>query len=192
MESVIEAWELPESLTIAGREYEIRTDFRDVLRILLSFHDPDLGEDEKVYVCLFILFVDFEALSADDYEEAFQAAAHFIDCGRDWQDSPKKSPRVMDWEQDRSILFPAINKAAGTEVRTVPYMHWWTFMGYYMEISDGIFSIILSLRQKRIKGKKLEKWEQEFWQQNKDICVLKKKISQEEQEKRDKLNALLG
>lgn len=138
------------------------------------------------------VFVDFEALPADDYEEAFQAAAHFIDCGRDWQDSPKKSPRVMDWEQDKSILFPAINKAAGLEVRTVPYMHWWTFMGYYMEISEGVFSTILSLRQKRAKGKKLEKWEQEFWQQNKDICVLKKRLSQEEIEERDRLNALLG
>lgn len=192
MESGIETWELPESLIIAGQEYEIRTDFRDVLRILLAFHDPDMEEDEKVYVCLFILFVDFEALPADDYEEAFQAAARFIDCGRDWQETPARAPRVMDWDQDKSILFPAINKAAGLEVRTVPYMHWWTFMGYYMEISEGVFSTILSLRQKRAKGKKLEKWEQEFWQQNKDICVLKKKISQEEQEERDRLNALLG
>ena len=192
MESVIEAWELPESLTIAGREYEIRTDFRDVLRILLALSDPDLEEQEKIEICLFILFLNPGRIPVEDSKEAFQAAAYFIDCGRDWQDSPKKSPRVMDWEQDKSILFPAINKVAGTEVRTVPYMHWWTFMGYYMEISDGIFSIILSLRQKRIKGKKLEKWEQEFWQQNKDICVLKKKISQEEQEERDKLNALLG
>ena len=192
MESVIEAWELPESLTIAGREYEIRTDFRDVLRILLALSDPDLEEQEKIEICLFILFLNPGRIPVEDSKEAFQAAVYFIDCGRDWQDSPKKSPRVMDWEQDKSILFPAINKVAGTEVRTVPYMHWWTFMGYYMEISDGIFSTILSLRQKRIKGKKLEKWEQEFWQQNKDICVLKKKISQEEQEERDRLNALLG
>lgn len=192
MESGIEAWELPESLPIAGREYGIRTDFRDVLRILAAFSDPDLKEDEKVYVCLFILFVDFEALPPAAYEEAFKAASQFIDCGRDWQEAPKKSPRVMDWEQDKSILFPAINKVAGLEVRTVPYMHWWTFMGYYMEISEGIFSTILSLRQKRAKGKKLEKWEREFWQQNKDICVLKKRLSQEEIEERERLNALLG
>ena len=192
MESGIEAWELPESLPVAGREYEIRTDFRDVLQILAAFSDPDLKEDEKVYVCLFILFVDFEALPPAAYEEAFKAASRFIDCGRNWEETPKKSPRVMDWEQDGSLLFPAVNKVAGQEVRSAPYMHWWPFMGYYMEISDGVFSTILSLRQKKAKGKKLEKGEREFWQQNEDICVLKKRLSQEEIEERERLNALLG
>lgn len=192
MASAHETWELPESLTVAGREYEIRTDFRDVLRILTALSDPDMEEQEKIYVCLFILFWDFEELPPDGYEEAFQAAIRFIDCGRNWEESPQKSPRVMDWEQDGSLLFPAINKVAGREVRTVDYMHWWTFMGCYMEISDGVFSTILSLRQKRAKGKKLEKWEQEFWQQNKDICVLKKRLSQEEMEERARLDALLG
>lgn len=186
------SWELPESLEIAGRDYEIRTDFRDVLNILRAFHDPDLGEDEKVYVCLFILFEDFGSLSPALYEEAFKAAIRFIDCGRDWGEAPKKSPRVMDWEQDSGLIFPAVNKVAGVETRSAGYMHWWTFMGYYMEISDGVFSTILGLRQKRAKGKNLEKWEREFWQQNKDLCVLKKKLSQEEQEERDRLNALLG
>ncbi len=192
MESTIEPYELPESLTVEGREYEIRTDYRDVLNILIAFRDPDMEEREKIYVCLFVLFVDFEELSAEDYDAAFEAASTFIDCGREWKDSPRKSPRVMDWEQDGSLLFPAINKVAGREVRTVDYMHWWTFMGCYMEISDGVFSTILSLRQKRAKGKKLEKWEREFWEANKDICVLKKKISREEQEERDRLKALLG
>lgn len=192
MESTIEPYELPESLTVEGREYEIRTDYRDVLNILIAFRDPDMEEREKIYVCLFVLFVDFEELSAEDYDAAFEAASTFIDCGREWKDVPRKSPRVMDWEQDGSLLFPAINKVAGREVRTVDYMHWWTFMGCYMEISDGVFSTILSLRQKRAKGKKLEKWEREFWEANKDICVLKKKISREEQEERDRLKALLG
>ncbi|WP_161474808.1 Gp15 family bacteriophage protein [Acutalibacter sp. 1XD8-36] len=192
MASAIEPYELPESLTIAGREYEIRTDFRDVLNILTAFRDPDMEEREKIYVCLFVLFVDFEELPSEDYDAAFEAASTFIDCGREWKDSPRKSPRVMDWEQDGSLLFPAINKVAGREVRTVDYMHWWTFMGCYMEISDGIFSTILSIRQKRAKGKKLEKWEREFWEANKDICVLKKKISREEQEERDRLKALLS
>lgn len=192
MASGAEPYELPESLTVAGREYEIRTDYRDILNILIALSDPDLEEREKVEICLFVLFLEPDRLPIEDSEEAFQAAARFIDCGRDWQADPKKPPRVMDWEQDGNLLFPAINKVAGREVRTVDYMHWWTFMGYYMEISDGIFSTILSIRQKRAKGKKLENWERDFWQQNKDICVLRKKISQEEQEERDRLNALLG
>lgn len=192
MESTIKAWELPWSLAVVGREYEIRTDYRDVLRILAAFSDPDLEEKEKVYICLFILFADFEALPPAAYEEAFKAASQFIDCGREWKESPRKSPRLMDWEQDGPLLFPAVNKCAGLEVRTVPYMHWWTFMGYYMDIADGVFSTVLNLRQKRAKGQKLEKRELEYWRQNEDICVLKKRISQEEAEERARLKALLG
>ena len=98
----------------------------------------------------------------------------------------------MDWEQDERIMFPAINKAAGFEVRQAKYVHWRTFIGYYMEIPEGIFSHVLSIRLKKAKGKKLEKYEKEFWNANKDICVLKTKLTEEEQVEKDRINALLG
>ena len=89
-------------------------------------------------------------------------------------------------------MFPAVNKAAGFETRSAEYIHWWTFLGYYMEISDGIFSNVLNLRLKKAKGKKLEKWEREYWQSNKELCVLKPNLSADEQKQRDELNKLLG
>lgn len=184
--------ELPRSLTVNGAEYVIRTDYRDILKILVAFNDPELEEREKAYICLFILFESFEEIPQEDYEAASAAAVQFIDHRSESTDDPKKSPRLMDWEQDESLLFPAVNKVAGFEVRSVKYLHWWTFMGYFMEISEGVFSNILSLRQKKVKHKKLEKWEREFWSANKDICVLKKRISKEEQEEINKLNELLG
>lgn len=182
--------ELPRSTEINGIEYALRTDFRDVLRILTAFSDPDLENDEKVYICLFILYEDFEIMPETDYESAFKAAIRFIDCGTD--PGEKHSPRTMDWEQDESIIFPAINRVAGYETRSAEYIHWWTFMGWFMEIHDGVFSNVLSIRSKKAKGKKLEKWEREFWQANKDICVLKPKLTEEEKAARDRLNALLG
>lgn len=186
--------DLPRTVDVNGIEYDIRTDFRDILRIVTAFSDPDLEDNEKVFVCLFVFYEDFEDLPQDDYEAAFKTALRFIDYGtaEDGEENPQKSPRVMDWEQDESIMFPAINKVAGFEVRSAEYIHWWTFMGYYMEISEGIFSNVLSIRMKKAKGKKLEKWEREFWQSNKGICTLKTKLSEEEQAEKDRLNALLG
>lgn len=181
--------ELPKSLTVTGNEYAIRTDFRDILRIIAAFGDPELQDSEKVYVCLFILYEDFELIPQEDYEAAFKAAISFIDCGM--EPSSKSSPRTMDWEQDESIIFPAINRVAGCETRTAQYIHWWTFMGYFMEIHEGVFSSVLSIRTKKAKGKKLEKWEREFWQANKDICMLKPKLTEEEKAAKDRLNALL-
>ena len=61
-----------------------------------------------------------------------------------------------------------------------------------MEISEGVYSTIISLRLKKAKGKKLEKWEHEFWNANKSACVLATKLTAEEQAAKDRLNALLG
>lgn len=184
--------ELPKALDVNGKSYAIRSDFRDILKILIAFTDPELEDNEKVYVCLCIFYRNFDAIPKDDYEAAFKSALMFIDHGADPDSETKPAPRVMDWEQDESIVFPAINKIAGFETRAAKYIHWWTFLGYYMEISDGVFSNVLNIRLKRAKGKKLEKWEQEFWQTNKSICALKTKLTAQEQEAKDKLNALLG
>lgn len=183
--------ELPTTLTVNGTEHPIRTDYRDILTVLVAFNDPELEDNEKVYICLYGIYEDFEDLAGEDYEAAYAAAVSFIDAGAE----PKKegrSPKTMDWEQDERLLFPAINRAAGCEVRALPYLHWWTFIGYFMEIRDGVFSQVLALRHKKAKGKKLEKWEREFWSQNRDICQLRTKLSKAEQEQKDRLNKLLG
>ena len=184
--------QLPRSIDVNGRMRRIRSDFRDILRILAAFSDPNLPDNEKVYVCLCILYRDFEALPECDYESAFRAAIQFIDHGMDRGTSAAPSKPIMDWEQDEGIMFPAINKVAGFEVRSAKYVHWWTFLGYYLEISDGVFANVLSIRLKKSKGKKLEKWEREYWQANKAICDLRPKLSDTERAEKDRLNEMLG
>lgn len=183
-------FDLPERLEIGGEEWEIRTDFRDILNILTAFEDRELKDNEKQYICLFILFKDFETMPPAMYEEALRAALEFIDHGAN--DGERKSaPRTMDWTQDAPILFPAINRIAGYETRSAKYIHWWTFVGYFMEINEGVASTVLSLRGKKARGKKLEKWEREFWQQNKEICVLRERETSEDKAEKERLKAIL-
>jgi hypothetical protein len=71
----------------------------------------------------------------------------------------------------------------GYECRSVEYLHWWTFMGAYMEIGgDCAFSQIVSLRSKLAKGKKLEKYEREWLRQNWDLVTLPTKYTAEDEE----------
>jgi hypothetical protein len=98
---------------------------------------------------------------------------------------------VYDWEQDEQMIFSAINKVARQEVRSVDYMHWWTFLGYFNEVGEGTFSYIARLRNKLNHGKKLDKDEREFVNKHKDMVVLKKKLTAEEQEEEDAFQALL-
>ena len=183
-------FDLPTALEFGGRSWDIATDYRDILRILTAYEDPDLDDADKVMICLYNLYVDFEDIPRDLMEDAYKAAMAFIDHGSDGDG--RDGPRTMDWEQDADMIFAAVNRAAGREVRAVDYMHWWTFMGYFMEIKDTTYATVLGLRSKKSHGKKLEKWEKEFWAQNKRLCELRARMTEEEQEEKERLKKIIG
>lgn len=174
-------WNLPTSVHVAGVDWDIRTDFRVVIDVLIAFDNPEYDEEEKWLYCLMSLIVDYDNLPEEAYFDACQELIEFIDMGIT---DDKKAPRkTMDWQQDANIIIPAINKVVGKEVRAEKYMHWWTFLSSYMEIDDkSLFSHVLSIRTKKAKGKKLEKWEQEFYRENKSLIDIKKKLTPEEEE----------
>lgn len=187
---MMNAWELPTSLSVGGQEWKIRTDFRAVLDILKYFADPEYEPDEQWAICLDILYEDFEQIPPYLHEEAAKQAVEFIDMGI--KDNGKKKPTLMNWEHDAPIIIPAINKEAGMEVRAVPYMHWHTFLGHYMSIGESLYAHVISIRAKRAKGKKLEKWEEEFCKDNKTLIDLQNKSRERSQEEKDELRALFG
>lgn len=164
---------LPRTLNINGINYKIRSDFRNVLAIISAFNDKELSEQEKIYVCMKRLYVDLSTIPKDDFSDAYKAAISFIENN---MHDDKPSPKVVNWEKDEQLIFPAINKVAGQEVRALEYMHWWTFLGYFQNINrDDTWGFILTLRQKKAKGKKLEKYEKEFFNANRELCEVERK-----------------
>ena len=177
---------LPEELEIGGQTYKIRTDFRAVLDILTAYNDPELDGADKVQALTEIMYPDYETIPPECLEEAIKQAMWFIDAGLPSDDKPK--PVLMDWAKDGPIIIPEINKYVGKEVRSVEYMHWWTFFGAYMQIGgDGLYSQIQNIRQKEAKGKKLEKWELEFKRENRALCDLNYEKNQAELEEVKKI-----
>lgn len=162
---------LPTALTVNGAEYPINTDYRNILCVMSAYGDSDLSDAEKMYVCLRRIYGDsLYKIRPADYESAIKEANAFIECN-EREDRP--SPRVVNWEKDEQLIFPAVNKAAGMEVRAVPYLHWWTFLGYFQSIdTDSTWGYILTLRQKKAKHKKLEKHEKQFWNENRLLCAI--------------------
>ena len=177
---------LPKSLEIDGKQYEINSDFRVALLIFEAYNDTELSDYEKSIICLKCLYKEMP----QNLEIALQKAVWFLD-GGDMPKSKQTSKQLIDWEQDQSIIFPAVNKVAGYETRTSNYIHWWTFIGFFNEIDDGLFSQVMNIRTKKAKGKKLEKWEQEFYKEHKELIEIKHKLTAEEQEEIDFINSLV-
>ena len=149
--------------------------------------DPDLSDYEKEEVMVEILYE--EDIPVSGYEEACAKAVKFIDAGM----SPDSKPRhrLMDWEQDAPLIIPAVNKIAGQEVRALKYLHWWTFLGFFMEIGESQFSQIVSIRQKKAKRVKLEKWEKEYERENHSLIHLKVKETEDARAERESIEKWL-
>lgn len=181
--------ELPHSLTIGAEQYNLRSDYRDVLQVFEAFQDPELSQEEKWIVAIYLLLEPFACAddvldvveNGFDIGEAAQQITWFISAGK--ESGEKKELPVYDWSQDEQMIFSAINKVAGREVRGVEYMHWWTLAGFFDEISEkSPLSFVMGIRYKKNKGKKLEKYEQEYLNNNKESVQLKRHKSQEELE----------
>lgn len=172
-------WSLPTALTVGGREYQINADYRDILEVISYLQDEDALTGR--YVALSLFYEGFDTMPRADYPQAMEELARFIDLGEDQSEGPAP-PKTIDWEQDRMVIVSEINKAAGLEVRSLSFLHWWTFMGYFGAIGEGQLSMLVAIREKLRKGKKLESWEREYYQQNRSRVDFKRKYTANEKQ----------
>ena len=163
-------YSLPEIIEIGGAPFAItnRGDYRMVLDCFSALNDEELNEQEKAIACLIIFYEDInsmEDISKIDADEAMKKMFEFFNCNQD-SVGKKTSHKLIDWEKDANMVCASINRVAQTEIRSLPYLHWFTFMGYYMEIGECTLSTIVSIRNKIANNKKLEKYEKEFKREN--------------------------
>lgn len=185
----MDGWILPREVQIGGKVYHIHSDYRDILEVIRRLADPDTPAFVRWIVALALFYE--EKVPPQDREEAIQQLNRFICCG---QPEPTGRPpaRLLDWEQDAMIIVADVNRVAGCEVRSLPYLHWWTFMAYFNAIGEGQLSTVVSIRSKLHRGEKLQDWEKTFYRDNKERIDLKRRYSPEELQERQRIKTLLG
>lgn len=185
------SYELPTSLQIGEQSYHIRNnaDYRMILDCFSCLEDAELTKEERIIGCLMIFYEDIndiedvDAVFGDDVEEAVKRMFWFFNCEDEAIAHNHSNHVLVDWNKDSQIISAAINKVAGREIRTEPYIHWWTFMGYYMGIGECLFSTVIGIRDKIVNGKKLEKYESKFRNENPQYFIWNSKtVEQQEAE----------
>ena len=106
---------LPTSVSVSGTDYPIRTDFRVILEILVMLRDPDLTDADRTEALMRMFFVE----RPSDIDEAIKSFVSFA------QPHPpsRRTPGLVDWEQDFSLIAGPVNHILGTECRSLPYLH---------------------------------------------------------------------
>ena len=157
-------WYLPETANIRGRNYRFHADYRDILDIISRLNNTDEEEQIRFYVALALFYEDFSNMPEEHYREALLWMFDFINCGETDDEQPRV--KMIDWEQDQAMIISDVNKVAGCEIRALPFCHWWTFISWFNGIGEGMLSTVITIREKRRKGKKLSGWERDFYRAN--------------------------
>ena len=169
-------WTLPMTASIGGTVYKINTDYRDVLEIISYMNDREKPEYIRWQIAI-SLFYEGD-IPEDHQQEAMEYLSSFISY---MSEDKKPGPKLIDWEQDAQAIIADVNKVSGVQdIRSIPFLHWWTFLSYFNAIGEGQLSYIVSIRSKKLRGKKLEKWEEEFYRENRDRIDFKTKKTNEE------------
>lgn len=166
-------YRLPTKVTVNGLEFNIRErgDFRMVLDCFNALQDEELSEDYRVLASLLIFYNEFNDLAdlrphSDYLTDLVKEMYKFINGGEESSPGAERDVQLVDWEQDASMVCAAVNNVAKQEIRSIEYLHWWTFLGYYMSIGQSVLSTVVSIRDKIAHHKKLEDWEKEFKRNN--------------------------
>ena len=184
---MLSLYQLPVTATLEGSVYGLHTDYRDILEIFSYLNDPNLPEFIRWEVAL-ALFYD-HPVEERHKAEAARYLGWFLTAG---QPESKPGPRLLDWEADASAIIADINRVASQEIRSLPYLHWWTFLSWFHAIGEGQLSTLVTIRDKLARGKKLEGWEKDFYRENKKRVDLPKKYSARELAEQERLMKLLG
>lgn len=180
-------YEIPTSILIGEQSFPVRNkgDFRMVLDCFAALEDIELTKQERIVASLIIFYDGMKTLEDltqfDDIETAVKEMYRFFNCGR-IDDNTRVPPyRLIDWEQDEQMICSAINKITNKEIRFEPYIHWWTFMGFYTAIGESLLSTVIGIREKIITGKKLEKYETKFRLHNPQYFIWNAKTLEEQE-----------
>lgn len=177
-------YELPTRIAINDQEYKITNngDYRMVIDCFFALNDVQLNQEYRIYTCLIIFYEDINSIEdiatkfGDDLQTAIEKMFDFFSCGNSGH---KTHYKLLDWEQDEQLICGAVNNVAKTEIRALEYLHWYTFMGYYCSIGESTFSTIVSIRDKLMRGKKLEKYEREFKDNNPEYFIWNNKTTEQ-------------
>ena len=191
-------YDLQTAVEVGDKTFNIRNkgDFRMVLDCFEAINDSTLTEAERLISCCIIFYEDFNSIAdllenMDILEQLQNEMIRFFNGGEDSVSGNAKQHRLIDWTKDSNLICSAINNVAKQEIRSLKYLHWWTFLGYYNAIGECPLTTIVSIRYKIAEGKKLEKYEVKFQQDNPEYFNIDMR-SAEQKEADDYIHRLWG
>lgn len=178
--------ELPESVCINGKEYDIDTDFSTSIRFELLMTDSTVSKSKKI---LYAINLYFDVMP-DDVVKAFDKIFWFYTGGEAFKKSAKANggaKRIYSFEYDSEYIYAAFLADYGIDLQAT-HLHWWKFKALFGSLKEeNMINKIMSYRAMDIS--KLKGEERRYYQKLKKQFAIP--LPKSEQEKIDKMNEIL-
>lgn len=177
---------VPDSLTISGIRYPIKTSFRDWIK----FENALCNQDDNVSIeDIFRLVFERIIPTPKHYEEAVDQLLWFYNCGRDNHSSGKSSGKdIFSYEYDDGYIEAAFKQQYDIDLNDIE-LHWWKFHAYMLALSpDTEFVKIMGYRTIEINSK-MSAAQRSFYQKMKKHYKLP--VKKEDQERISRLEEAL-
>ena len=141
---------LPAVYEYGGKQYDIRTDFRDWIRFELLFTDRDVPMRDKKNALLRIIF---PVVPPDP--DLWEFILWFYQCGKEAREvksakakgaKAKATAAVYSFEHDDGYIYAAFLEVYGLDLTAVEYLHWWKFKSLFRGLHDCKFTDIMGYR----------------------------------------------
>ena len=184
---------LPTSVMINGVEYPIRSNFRTMIKFEELMQDPDVTDQDKVWLALRLFYPEIP----DDMDQAVEQLLWFYRC--DKRDNlyakkvkkrkAEKVNRIYDFELDDDYIYAAFMAQYHLDLHKVRYLHWWKFRAMFNSLSDDM-QISKIMEYRAVELDKVPKEKRSFYKRMKMLYALP--LSRNEEERQKALeNALL-
>lgn len=179
-------WELPQQVTLGGKVYRFRADFRQILKILATLAQEELPLYLRWQLALGRFY--HQPIPKPLQAAALEYLSDFITAGR----PDTQAGKLLDWQLDADLIVSDVNRVAGCEIRALPFVHWWTFLSWFHGIGPGQLSTVVQIRQKLRKGQKLDSWEQELYRRDPDRVAMRPPLTPAQRREKEALQRRLG
>lgn len=201
--------ELPVSVDIGSKKYEIDADFRTIMNIEGIIFGKEVTEDQKNFAKEMMQEVEinekdaitnakyYDALKIfykdnipDDLEEAMEKMLWFYSCGKEETSKTKTKKKVISFEHDFDYINAGFMQDYKIDLFEVDFLHWWKFMSLFSALHDDCkICEIIGYRSAELKN--FDKEQRKRIREMQKIYALPDEISKEEKKRQDEITQIL-
>ena len=172
--------DLPESVTIAEKEFPVNWGFRTFVLMEICIFDAALSDRDRIINALLLFYGDN---IPTDIGQAYEKMMWFYRGGKDLKSEKKgegfSSPkRCYCFEQDASYLYAAFRTQYRIDLQDISSndLHWWKFKALFESLDDDLkISKIMSYRVTDTKG--MDKGQKKFYSDMKKLYALETEMN---------------